>query len=81
MHLHLVVSYSVTHDLQLTRLFCPWNFPGKKVGGLPFPSPGDLPNIGIKPTSPASPELADRFFFLPLSYPGSPNIGDINQFV
>ena len=26
---------------------------------LPFPSPGDLPNSGIKPTSPA---LAGRFF-------------------
>ena len=22
-------------------------------GGLPFPSPGDLPNLGIKPESPA----------------------------
>ena len=28
-------------------------------GGLPFPSPGDLPNPGIEPTSPA---LAGRFF-------------------
>ena len=27
--------------------------------GLPFPSPGDLPNPGIKPASPA---LAGRFF-------------------
>ena len=27
--------------------------------GLPFPSPGDLPNPGIKPTSPA---LASGFF-------------------
>ena len=27
--------------------------------GLPFPSPGDLPNPGIKPASPA---LADVFF-------------------
>ena len=26
---------------------------GKKMSGLPFPSPGDLPNPGIKPTSPA----------------------------
>ena len=26
---------------------------------LPFPSPGDLPNLGIEPASPA---LADRFF-------------------
>ena len=30
--------------------------------GLPFPSPGDLPNPGIKPTSPASPALAGTFF-------------------
>ena len=29
--------------------------------GLPFPSPGDLPNPGIKPVSPAS-ILAGRFF-------------------
>ena len=29
---------------------------------LPFPSPGDLPNSGIKPLSPASLELAGRFF-------------------
>ena len=29
---------------------------------LPFPSPGDLPGPGLKPTSPASPELAGRFF-------------------
>ena len=28
-------------------------------GGLPFPSPGDLPDPGIEPTSPA---LAGRFF-------------------
>ena len=27
--------------------------------GLPFPSPGGLPDLGIKPTSPA---LADGFF-------------------
>ena len=25
--------------------------------GLPFPSPGDLPNPGIEPTSPVSPAL------------------------
>ena len=30
--------------------------------GLPFPSPGDLPNPGIKPVSLASPALAGRFF-------------------
>ena len=30
--------------------------------GLPFPSPGDLPDPGIKPVSPASPALAGGFF-------------------
>ena len=31
-------------------------------GGVPCPPPEDLPNPGIKPTSPASPALAGRFF-------------------
>ena len=30
--------------------------------GLPFPSPGDLPDRGIELTSLASPALAGRFF-------------------
>ena len=30
--------------------------------GLPFPSPGDLPDPGIKPTSLVSPALASGFF-------------------
>ena len=30
--------------------------------GLPFPSPGDLPDPEIKPMSPASPALAGGFF-------------------
>ena len=30
--------------------------------GLPFPTPGDLPNPGIEPTSPVSPALAGRLF-------------------
>ena len=29
---------------------------------LPFPSPGDLPDPGIEPSSPESPALAGRFF-------------------
>ena len=38
--------------------------------GLPFPSPGDLPNPGIEPTSPVSPVLqADS---LPTEPPGKP---------
>ena len=38
--------------------------------GLPFPSPGDLPESGIKPTSLVSPALAGRF--LPWCHLGSP---------
>ena len=35
-------------------------FPRQKYwSGLPFPTPGDLPNLGIKPKSPA---LVGRFF-------------------
>ena len=30
--------------------------------GLPFPSPGDLPEPGIRPASPVTPELAKEFF-------------------
>ena len=37
------------------------------LSGFPFPSPGDLPDPGIKPTSPAL--QADA---LPLSHLGSP---------
>ena len=37
-----------------TRFLCPWNSPGKNTGvGSLFPSPGDLPDPGIKPGSPA----------------------------
>ena len=30
--------------------------------GLPFPTPGDLPDLEIEPSSPESSELADGFF-------------------
>ena len=38
--------------------------------GLPFPSPRDLPDPGIEPTSPASPALAGGFFIT--KPPGKP---------
>ena len=51
------------------RLFSPWNFPGKNTGvGCHFPSPGDLPNPGIEPVSPAL--QADA---LPSEPPGKPS--------
>ena len=50
--------WAVTHQTPLPMEFSRqeyWN-------GLPFPHPGDRPDPGIKPTSLASPALADRFF-------------------
>ena len=32
------------------------------ICSLPLPPPGDLPNPGVKPVSPASPALAGGFF-------------------
>ena len=40
--------------------------------GLLFPSPGNLPDLGVKPVSPASPTLEANS--LPLSHLGSPSI-------
>ena len=57
---HSVESDSLwPHGLQPARLLCPWNFSGKNTRGLPFPLPGDLPDPGIEPASPA---LAGGFF-------------------
>ena len=59
----------------LTRLFYPWDSPGKKEywSGLVLPSPGDFPNPGIEPTSLVSPALAGRFFTT------SANLEGLNQ--
>ena len=44
-------------------------FQAKILDGLPFPPPGDLPNPGIEPASPA---LAGKFFTTAL--PGKPYV-------
>ena len=65
--------------LQLCPTFCDpmdRNPPGSSAHGIlqarilewiamPFPSPGDLPDPGVEPTSLTSPALAGRFFGLP----------------
>ena len=71
------VSCSVVSDflqpmdlIELARLLSPWNSPDKNTGaGLPFPSPGDLPDPGLEPESPAL--QADS---LPSESPGKPHI-------
>ena len=49
---------TVAHQAPLSMGF----FQREYWSGLPFPSPGDLPDPGIKLTSSASPALAGRFF-------------------
>ena len=51
------VRVLVAHCVQLFLIpwpitLCSWNSPGKNTGvGLPFPSPGALPDLGIEPRS------------------------------
>ena len=57
-----------THGPQPTRLLCPWKFSRQEYwSGLPFFSPGDLPNPGIKPGYPAL--QADSLLSEPLGKP------------
>ena len=59
----------VSDSLQLHELYSPWNFLGQNTGvGSLSPSPGDLPNLGIKPRSPTLQEDS-----LPAEPPGKPN--------
>ena len=49
-----VVSLCDPMDCSPLRLLCPWGFCRQEYwSGLPCPSPGDLPNPGIEPRSPA----------------------------
>ena len=50
-----MIPWTVAHQAPLSM-----GFPRQEYwSGLPFPSPGDVPNPGIEP---ASPTLAGRFF-------------------
>ena len=51
--------------------YSPWDFSRQEYcSGLPFPTPGNLPNPGIEPSSFVSPALAGRFFIT--ASPGKP---------
>ena len=58
------VPWTVAHQAPLSMRFTRQEY----WSGLPFPSPGDLPDLGIEAMSPT---LADRFFTTEL--PGKPN--------
>ena len=72
---HSVVSDSLQpHGLQPTRLLCPWGFSRPEYwSGLSCPPPGDLPNPGIKPRSPAL--QADSLPAEPLGKPKNTGVG------
>jgi len=53
-----VNPWTVAHQAPLSVEFSRQEY----WSGLPFPPPGDPPNPGIKPESPASPALAGRCF-------------------
>ena len=50
------------HGLWPTKLLCPWNFPNKNTGMVPFLTPRELPDQRIKPVSLTTPALAGGFF-------------------
>ena len=58
-HVRLIgTSWTATHQSPLSM-----EFPRQEWwGGLPFPSPRNLPNLGTELKSLASPELAGGFF-------------------
>ena len=61
----LVTSWTIAHQASLSL-----GFPRQEYwSGLPFPSPGDLPDSGIKPESPALETDS-----LPVEPPGKPRI-------
>ena len=53
-----VTPWTVAHQALLPLGFSRQEY----CSGLPFPSPGDLPDPGIKLTSPVSPALVGKFF-------------------
>ena len=65
------------HGLQPARLLCPWNSLGQEYWSrLPFPPPGDVPNPGIKPRSPAL--QADSLSSEPPGKPKNTGMGSLS---
>ena len=69
----LVTPWTVARQAPLSM-----GFPRQEYwSGLPFLSPGDLPNPGIEPMAPASPALPTNSLLL--SYLGNPSRTQVNQ--
>ena len=70
-----VTPWTVAHQASLSMGFSRQ----KQLSGLPFPSPGDLPYPGIKPTSLMSPALVSRFFTTSINQLESPSWAYIHR--
>ena len=78
-----MLSYSVVfnnlqpHGLHPVRLLCPWGFSRREYWNvLPCPPPGDLPNPGIEPRSPAL--QADSLSSEPPGKPKNTGMGSLS---
>ena len=65
-HPTLCIPWTVAHQAPLSVGFSKKEY----WSGLPCPSPGDLPNPGIEPSSLMSPALAGRFFTISTTWEG-----------
>ena len=74
-HVRLFATpWTIAHQVPL-----PMGFFRQEYGsGLPFPSPGDLPDPGIEPKTPVSPALQVDFFYL-LSHWGSSKLSTAEE--
>ena len=68
---------SLRDPMEPARLLCRWGFSRQEYrSGLPCPPPGDLPNQGIKPRSPAS--QVDSLPAEPQGKPKNPGVGSLS---
>ena len=65
----IVALWTAAHQVPLSMGFSRQEY----WSGLPFPTPGDLPDPGLEPASPVPPALAGGFFTL--EPPGKPTWG------
>ena len=65
------------HGLWPARFPCPWG-PSRQEhwSGLPFPSPGHLPDAGLEPASSVSPALVGRCFATSAAWKAPSGRGD-----
>ena len=71
-HVRLFATNSLLMDCSTPGSSVHGILQARKLEWVAFPSPGNLPNSGVEPTTPASPALTGRFSLL--CHLGSPHI-------